>query len=109
MLGSLVCPRVRLCAKLVPVRWLSLEPCGMPCTRGGKGERGGERKRVRERGGGRERGGERRRGRGEREGKGGRGGRERERGEGERERTRTRKLYKDCSLGSVKNLTTSPC
>ena len=44
------------------------------------------------------------------------GQRERERGEGEREREREDSnsnsktlFYKDCRLGSVKNLTTSPC
>ena len=42
----------------------------------------------------------------EREGGGRQGGRE---GERERELEPTTLFYKDCSLGSVKNLTTSPC
>ena len=48
------------------------------------------------------------------EGTGGERERERERERGERERERERErlenfIYKDCSLGSVKNLTASPC
>ena len=57
-------------------------------------EEGGER--------GRERGRERE---GERERKGERGGRERE---SSNSNSKTL-FYKDCSLGSVKNLTNSPC
>ena len=46
---------------------------------------------------------------GREKGKGGEGGRERER-KTERGNSNSKTLfYKDCSLGSVKNLTTGPC